>query len=84
MTEQRSEQQESLDGTPTRTTRQDDLAPQFTEPGGGPTDTEPDEVADDAGVHGAIGPEHAAVRVEEGEEGSGRTGDATSGYLDPE
>jgi hypothetical protein len=49
---------------------------QVTPPDGGePLDREPTEIAEDAGTGTAVGPEQQAVRVETGDERSGRTGD---------
>lgn len=84
----RSEQQEALEGDTSPGAREswgNEQSAQFTTPGGGgePGDDEATEIAEEAGTHESIGPEHDAMRIEEGEEGSGRTGSPTSGYLDP-
>ncbi|UVS81519.1 hypothetical protein [Actinokineospora sp. UTMC 2448] len=81
----RSEQQESLDPAPSP--RREDRtgpSPQFTDPdgGGAPSDTEATEIAEDAGSEESAGPEDQAMRIEEDPDASGRTGDASSGYLD--
>ncbi|MBB5960678.1 hypothetical protein FHS29_007306 [Saccharothrix tamanrassetensis] len=79
--EPRSEQQEELDRFSPLDERADGSAeeasgPQFTRPdgGGAATDVEPTEIADDAGSDITAGPEQAAMRIEEGDEGSGRVG----------
>ncbi|WP_433260028.1 hypothetical protein ACQPZF_22730 [Actinosynnema sp. CS-041913] len=79
----RSEQQEELERTSALRAERagegaDDVpAAQFTSPGGGgaPGDEEPAEVAEDAGSDYLAGPEAQAVRIEEGDEGSGRVGE---------
>ncbi|MGW5051286.1 hypothetical protein [Actinokineospora sp. NPDC004072] len=59
----RSEQQEPLEPGPPRQP-DESPSPQFTAPGEGePRDTEGTEIAEDAGVHEAMGPEHQAMRI---------------------
>jgi hypothetical protein len=75
--EPRSEQQESLELEAEARPAETGLPAghQVARPDGGePTDREPTEIAEDAGTESSVGPEQQAMRIERGEDRSGRVG----------